>query len=105
MRPSVISKKRPESSDAGDGRVQSVPLERLPEGFELPAGLAGKMWFDCGGKVLAYRGFMSKATFDRLELLSDYAGYQRALEDLFRASVYEEPKRPREYSLKSRRIN
>ena len=77
--------------------LHSVQLERLPvainssEPLQFPESLADRIWFDSEHTRLAFQGFMSKATYDRLGTLSNDSVYQRALEELFRQCVYEEP--------------
>ena len=66
-----------------------VKLERPPEGFEIPAGLSERLIYDETTKKLRYRGFMSKAEFDRLYLLSENWAYRRAVEELFRQATVE----------------
>ena len=67
-----------------------VRLDRLPERLAFPTDLDGRIGFDPAAQRLWFRGFMSKAAFDRLYLLSDDWGYRRALEELFRISTLEE---------------
>jgi hypothetical protein len=68
----------------------SVPMVRLPEELSFPAGLAERIHFDAERGQLVFRGFMSKADFDRLCRLSDDWGYLRPLEELFRLCVPED---------------
>lgn len=73
-------------------------LERRPPGLEFPPSLADRMSYDEATHRLVFRGFMSKADFDRLLQLSDDWSYRRALEDLFREATPEsedEEDRPR----------
>jgi hypothetical protein len=65
------------------------------EPLQFPDSLADRIWFDSDRKRLVFQGFMSKATYDRLDALSNDDVYQRALDELFRQSVYEEPVEPR----------
>lgn len=67
-----------------------VTLDRLPEGIVFPPDLDGRIGFDAAARRLWFRGFMSKAAFDRLYLLGDDWGYRRALEGLFQLSTPEE---------------
>jgi hypothetical protein len=60
-----------------------VSLARLPDGFAFPPDLADRFWYDATKGRLFWRGFMSKATFDRLILLSPDWSYRVALEKLF----------------------
>lgn len=71
--------------------VQFVPLPRLPEGLQFPEPLHERIWFDEERKCLAFRGFMSKATYDRLDALANDLAYQRALDELFQHCVDDEP--------------
>ncbi|MEO8166023.1 MAG: hypothetical protein ABI619_11575 [Betaproteobacteria bacterium] len=71
--------------------VHYVPLLRLPDAFQFPKALHDRIWFDDERKCLAFRGFMSKATYDRLDALANDVAYQRAIDELFRQSVYDEP--------------
>jgi hypothetical protein len=61
-----------------------VRLDRLPDGLEFPADLLDRLAYDEGRKQLSFRGFMSKADFDRLSRLSEDWSYRRALEELLR---------------------
>jgi hypothetical protein len=72
-----------------------VDLDRLPEGFLVPPDLAEQVHLDPDLKRLSFRGFMSKADYDRLSLLSEDWSYRRHLEDLFRqcSLVQERPRR------------
>jgi hypothetical protein len=72
-----------------------VTMNRLPDGLEFPPALTDRIWFDAAKRRLVFRGFMSKAEFDRLNRLSDDWGYRRPLEDLFRLCTPEEEERPR----------
>ena len=68
-----------------------VKLDSLPDGLEFPPDLAERIGFDAARRRLVYRGFMSKAEFDRLRELSADWAYRRTLEDLFRLCT-EEPR-------------
>jgi hypothetical protein len=72
-----------------------VTMNRLPDGLEFPPALKDRIWFDAAKRRLVFRGFMSKAEFDRLNRLSDDWGYRRPLEDLFRLCTPEEEERSR----------
>ena len=61
-----------------------VALEALPPGLQFPDDLNDRIRFDPVARRLYFRGFMSKADFDRLCRLSDDWSYRRPLEDLFR---------------------
>ncbi len=70
-----------------------VPLDALPPGLEFPPELADRIRFEAGARRLVFRGFMSKADFDRLCRLSDDWAFRRPLEELFRLCMPEEPGR------------
>ncbi len=70
-----------------------VPIFRFPDGLRFPSDLSDKIHYDPVTRRLIFRGFMSKADFDRLSRLSDDWSYRRALEDLFRLCIPED--RPR----------
>jgi hypothetical protein len=71
-----------------------VSMPRLPEGLRFPPEFSGRISHDTARGRLAFRGFMSKADFDRLSRLSDDWSYRRPLEDLFRQCMPEEPRSP-----------
>lgn len=71
-----------------------VTLSARSAQFSIPPEYAGKLRLDSDTHRLIYTGFMSKADFDRLSRLSDDWGYRRALEDLFRLCMIEDPKPP-----------
>lgn len=73
----------------------STRLDRLPADLTFPDDLAGRIRFDASTARLSFRGFMSKADFDRLYALGDDWPYRRALEDLFRLCVSEDAPPPR----------
>ncbi|MCO6457296.1 MAG: hypothetical protein J5I93_18515 [Pirellulaceae bacterium] len=91
--------KSPSSTTVGDSRgvapdcgtIHYAALAALPGECRFAEDLARRMWYEADERRLAFRGFMSKATFDRLEGLSKDPAYQRALEELFRESVFELP--------------
>jgi hypothetical protein len=62
----------------------SVRIDRLPDGLVFPPDLLDRVSFDEARQTLSFRGFMSKADFDRLSRLSENWGYRRSLEELFR---------------------
>jgi hypothetical protein len=66
-----------------------VPLNHVPDGLQLPADLSERIQYDPARGRLVFRGFMSKAEFDRLCLLSEDWGYRRSLEELFRRCTAE----------------
>jgi hypothetical protein len=71
-----------------------VPVEALPKGLVFPPDLADRIRYDPATKRLSYRGFMSKADFDRLCKLHDDWAYRRPLEELFCLSTAEgEPRK------------
>jgi hypothetical protein len=70
----------------------SVTFE-LPADLALPRDLADRFGYDAGRRCLYYRGFMSKAVFDRLVQLHESWAYRRAIEELFRQSTVEEEAR------------
>jgi hypothetical protein len=72
-----------------------VKLDKLPEGFDFPLDLQDRLNFDAAGKKLVYRGYMSKADFDRVCRLTTDWNFRRTLEDLFRLCVPEDELRPR----------
>jgi hypothetical protein len=64
-----------------------VKLERLPEGYEIPASVREKLRFDAEGRRLVFQGYMSKTEFDRIcEPTRDW-GFRRLVEELFMKSV------------------
>ncbi|MFO0909151.1 MAG: hypothetical protein U0794_12515 [Isosphaeraceae bacterium] len=71
-----------------------VAMPALPPGLVFPPDLIDRIHHDPGNGRLVYRGFMSKADFDRLNRLSDDWSYRRPLEELFRLCTPEEPGRP-----------
>ena len=64
-----------------------VTLERLPEQLEFPADLKDRIRFDTQSKRLYFRGYMSKADFDRICVLTKDWSFRRKLEELFRDCV------------------
>jgi hypothetical protein len=72
-----------------------VKLDRLPEGYEFPADLNDRIFFDAAAHKLVYRGYMSKADFDRLCQPTRDWGFRRAVEDLFRECIPEDRAGPR----------
>ncbi len=67
-----------------------VKLERVPDGLRIPPDFKDRLWYDEESRRLVHRGFMSKADFDRLSLLSDDWAFRRPLEELFRLCAPEE---------------
>jgi hypothetical protein len=71
-----------------------VKLDKLPDGYEFPADLKDRIAFDAEKHRLVFRGYMSKADFDRLcERTRDW-GFRRVLEELFRECVPEVEPQP-----------
>jgi hypothetical protein len=64
-----------------------VTLEKLPGELEFPADLKDKIRLDAQSKRLYFRGYMSKAEFDRICLLTNDWSFRRKLEELFRECV------------------
>ena len=69
----------------------AVPLDRLPADLRFPAAFEGRFGYDEERRRLVFRGFMSKDDYDLLARLSADWPYRRALEELFRRSVLEDP--------------
>jgi hypothetical protein len=70
--------------------IRAVAVEKLPEGLSFPGDLEPKIHYDAGRHQLAFEGFMSKATFDRLYRLADDRDYRRALEELFQVCTFDD---------------
>jgi hypothetical protein len=66
-----------------------VRLDVLPDGFTIPDQYRDRFRFDADTRRLYFQGFMSKADFDKLYLLSENWSYRRSLEELFRQSTIE----------------
>jgi hypothetical protein len=64
-----------------------VTLERLPEPLEFPADLKDRIRIDAQSKRLYFRGYMSKADFDRICMLTKDWSFRRKLEELFQVCV------------------
>jgi hypothetical protein len=69
--------------------IHSIPLSTLPADVQVPDDLKKRFWHDPDRHRLCFDGFMSKATYDRLERLSHDEQYQHALDELFRICVPE----------------
>ena len=69
-----------------------VTLARVPAGLSVPPELSDRVQLDPAARRLAFHGFMSKAEFDQLYLLSEDWGYRRSLEELFRQCTMEDEK-------------
>jgi hypothetical protein len=67
-----------------------VVLDQLPAGLEFPPDLRDRISYDPATKRLTHRGFLSKADFDRLWLLSEDWSYRHKLEDLFRLCIVDD---------------
>jgi hypothetical protein len=67
-----------------------VKLDKLPDGFEVPPQMKDRMHFDAEAHKLVFRGYMSKAEFDRLGELTNDWKFRRTLEELFRLSIPEQ---------------
>lgn len=65
-----------------------VSLAQLPVGVMFPSELQGRVWYDGERKRLYFRGFMSKADFDRLCRAHNDFHFQRALEELFQKCTF-----------------
>ncbi len=72
---------------------KSVRLDLLPDDLTFPPELLDRVAYDASRKLLSFRGFMSKADFDRLCQLSENWSYRRSLEELFRLCSLE-PENP-----------
>jgi hypothetical protein len=70
--------------------IRAVAVDRLPEGLSFPGDLQRRIHYDARQHRLAFEGFMSKATFDRLYRLTDDREYRRALEELFQVCTYDD---------------
>ncbi|MCI0458248.1 MAG: hypothetical protein L0Z62_14890 [Gemmataceae bacterium] len=70
--------------------AHAVKLEKLPDGVEFPPDLRGVIAFEASPKRLVFRGFMSKATYDRLRQLHTDMKYAQAVDELFRLSAMDE---------------
>jgi hypothetical protein len=71
-----------------------VVLDRLPDGLEFPPDLRDRIAYSPESRRLGFKGFMSKADFDRLWMLSEDWSFRHKLEDLFRICTVE-PDPPR----------
>jgi hypothetical protein len=64
-----------------------VTLDKLPADFTIPADLGDRLRFDAQAHKLSFRGYMSKADFDRLCGLTKDWPFKRKLEDLFQVCI------------------
>jgi hypothetical protein len=71
-----------------------VRMDKLPDGLTFPPEMEGRIRHDAETRTLSFRGFMSKAEFDRLGRLHDDWGYRRTLEELFRICTLESESGP-----------
>jgi hypothetical protein len=72
-----------------------VIVDRLPGDFNIPADLGERLRFDAQSKRLYFRGYMSKADFDRLcQLTKDWA-FKRRLEELFQICIDDDDVQPK----------
>jgi hypothetical protein len=72
----------------------SVSINSLPDGLTFPPEMDGRIRYDAARRTLSFRGFMSKAEFDRLSRIHDDWGYRRSLEELFRLCTLEPETQP-----------
>ena len=70
--------------------IREVQVNRLPEGLSFPRDLRERIHYDANGHKLAFEGFMSKATYDRLYQLAEDREYRRALEELFQVCTFDD---------------
>jgi hypothetical protein len=70
--------------------LHEVPVDSLPDNLSFPSDLQPRIHYDASRRRIAYEGFMSKATFDRLYGLADDNNYRRALEELFQVCTFED---------------
>jgi len=73
-----------------------VIVDKLPDDLNIPADLGDRLRFDPQTKKLSFRGYMSKADFDRLCQLTRDWPFKRKLEDLFQVCIDNEdaPSKP-----------
>ena len=67
-----------------------VILEKLPEGLKFPRDLEDRIHIDPETKKLSFRGYMSKADFDRISQLTRDWSFRRKLEELFQVCIPED---------------
>lgn len=67
-----------------------VRLNRAIDDLEFPPDLKGRIHVDPIRKRLVFRGFMSKADYDRLSRLRQDSEYLAAVDRLFRISTEED---------------
>jgi len=72
-----------------------IKVPSLPDDLTFPPELEDRIRYYPSSRRLTFRGFMSKAEFDRLCSVSDDWTYRRALEDLFRQCLPEDSARTR----------
>jgi hypothetical protein len=78
---------RPTWDETRDQREVAVPLAYLPADVELTDDFPEPLRYDAERLVLAYRGVMSLASYQRLRSLSTDMPFQLALDRLFMAST------------------
>jgi hypothetical protein len=72
-----------------------VKLDKLPEGYDFPCEMKDRIYFDAEAHKLVFRGYMSKAEFDRLSQLTKDWKFRRRLEELFCLCVPDDPPKAR----------
>ena len=65
-----------------------VVIERLPAAFVIPRDMKDRLSYDAATRRLTFRGYMSKAEFDRLSQLTKDWAFRRKLEELFQSCAY-----------------
>jgi hypothetical protein len=73
-------------TEAANLPATAARLERLPAGLEFPDDFPEPIRFDAAKRRLVYRGFMCSVSYRYLQALTNDAGYQDALEQLFQAT-------------------
>jgi hypothetical protein len=68
---------------AAGKKETSVPLQRLPPGLDLSAGVDEPIHFDAARRLLLYRGFMCHGSYLYLRKLSSDLDYLTALDVLY----------------------
>jgi hypothetical protein len=71
--------------------IHHVALKEFPSDLSIPTSVKDRFWYDEENECLVFDGPMWKTTFDRLRALSQDFHYQRAVEELFRRAVPEDP--------------
>jgi hypothetical protein len=70
-------------------RRSVVALDRLPDGFEFPAGLRDRIKYDDERRQIAFHGYMSSSDYLFLRACSDDLDYIRAINELHERSAIE----------------